>query len=235
MQTSPSDFNFPAARDFEFLTAKVEQLEKQNRRFKRGGMAVLLASVCLFAMGQARQNTALGAQSFVLRDASGSKRAELALESESPRSTPTPTLRFFDEKGNQTLFLSSTRLELAGQSDLGTNILLDDAKGVARANLGLLGDQSFALLNDAKGTPRVRVDLDHGQPKIDLQDADEIPRVGMAIIKDLPTIGLDDPQGFSAVLGSTSVVTAGSRDEHQTPAASLMLFGKDGNVLFSAP
>ena len=224
-----------SSSNFDFLAARVEQLERQNRRFKRGGLAVLLAGACLFAMGQARPAGALGAQSFVLRDASGGKRAELVLESESPRSSPSPTLRFFDDKGNQTLFLSSTRIELAGQSELGTNILLDDAKGVARADLGLFGDQSFVLLNDAKGTPRVRVDLDHGQPKVDLQDAQEIPRVGMAIVQNEPTIGLDDTNGFSAVLGSTSLVTAGTGQERLTPAASLILFGKDGNVLFAAP
>ena len=219
--------------DFHVLAARIERLEKQNRRLKRGGLAVLLAAASLIVMGQARPNTALGAQSFVLRDAGGGKRAELILESESPRSTPTPTLRFFDDKGNQTLFLSSTRLELAGQSDLGTNIILDDAKGVARADLGLSEDQSFVLLNDAKAVPRIRMELNHGDPKIALQDAQELPRLGLVIVNDEPSIGLEDPQGFSAVFGSTAFLGPGSG--RPTSAASLVLFGKNGDALWSAP
>ena len=184
-------------------------------------------------MGQARPNNSLGATSYTLRDSGGKKRAELLLDSESPGSTPTPTLRFFDEKGNQTLFLSSTRLELAGQSDLGTNIILDDAKGVSRADFGLAEDQSFVLLNDDKGTPRIRMELNHGLPKIALQDAAEVPRIGMVIVDDKPSIGLEDPEGYSAVLGSTSLLMPGTGKG--SPAASLILFGKDGNSLWSAP
>jgi hypothetical protein len=219
--------------DFDVLAARVERLEKQNRRLKRGGLAVLLAAASVIVMGQARPSTTLGAQSFILRDASGGKRAELVLDSESPRSTPTPTLRFFDDKGNQTLFLSSTRLELAGQSDLGTNIILDDAQGVARADVGLSEDQSFVLLNDAKSVPRIRLELNHGQPKIALQDAQEVPRLGLVMVNDEPSIGLEDPQGFSAVFGSTAFLGPGSG--RPTSAASLVIFGKDGSALWSAP
>jgi hypothetical protein len=215
------------------LASRVDRLEKQNRLLKQGGLAVLLLGACLMVMGQARPGTALGASSYTLRDSSGKKRAELLLDSESPGAKPTPTLRFFDDKGNQTLFLSSTRLELAGQSDLGTNIILDDAKGVARADLGLADEQSFVLLNDDKGAPRIRMELNHGLPKIALQDAGEIPRLGMAIIDDKPSIGLEDPEGYSAVLGSTSLLMPGTGKG--SPAASLILFGKDGNSLWAAP
>ena len=219
--------------DLDLLAARIERLEKQNRRLKRSVLAVLLGAASLVVMGQARPSTTLGAQSFVLRDATGGKRAELVLESESPRSIPTPTLRFFDEKGNQTLFLSSTRLELAGQSDLGTNIILDDAKGVARADLGLADDQSFVLLNDSKAVPRIRVELNHGQPKIALQNEKELPRLGLVIANDEPAVALDDAQGFSAVFGSTSLLGPGAGPA--TSAASLVLFGKDGSALWSAP
>ncbi len=225
MQTTTSEF--------DVLAARVEQLEKQNRRWKRGALGVFLLAASVIVMGQARPNTTVGGQSFVLRDASGGKRAELVLEAESPRATPSPTLRFFDDKGNQTLLLSSTRLELAGQSDMGTNIILDDAKGVARANFGLAQDQSFVLLNDAKGVPRIRMELNHDQPKIALQDARELPRLGLVLANDEPAVALDDAQGFSAVFGSTSLLGPGAG--RATSAASLVLFNKDGAALWSAP
>jgi hypothetical protein len=223
----------PKPSDFEQLASRVDALEKQNRWLKRGGAAVLLSLASLIVMGQARPATNIDAQSYTLRDAKGAKRAQLLLDSDSPQKSPDPTLRFFDEKGNQTVLLSPARLELSGQSDAGTNILLDDAKGTTRANLGLTGDQSFLLLNDSKGVPRVRVDLDHGQPDVALQNAQQVPVVGMGIIDGEPTIGLDDPEGNSAAIGSTPVVTNGK--PHRTSAASIMLFGKDGSLLWSAP
>lgn len=218
---------------FELLASRVEQLERQNRRLKRGGLAALVVASCIVLMGQARPNTAVDAQSFTLRDARGDKRAELVMDSDSPQSTPHATLRFFDEKGDEALTLSPTRLELAGKSPLGSNIILDDAQGVGRADVGILGEQSFVLLEDAKGHPRVRMDLDHEQPSIALQDAMEIPRVGLGLINGEPTVGLDDTNGTSAAIGATSVVTNGK--ERQTPAASIILFDKDGSILWSAP
>lgn len=225
METRPSDF--------ERLVARVEDLERQNRRLKRSGLAVLLTAVSLIVMGQARPVTDVAAHSYTLLDTKGAKRAELLMDSDSPQKSSDPTLRFFDEKGNQTLILSASRLELTGQSDAGTNVLLDDANGVTRANLGLIADQSFVLLNDSKGVTRVRVNLDRGQPAVALQNTRQIPLVGMDIVDGEPSIGLDDPEGNSAAIGSTKVVTNGL--EHRTSAASIMLFGKDGSLLWSAP
>lgn len=222
-----------SASDFELLATRVERLERQNRLLKRGWLAVLLAAGSLIVMGQARPNTGVDAQRYTLRDAQGAKRAELVLDSDSPQAKPDPTLRFFNDKGDQTLTLSATKMELAGQSEMGSNILLDDAKGVARADLGILGEQSFVLLNDSKGAPRIRVELDHDQPKIVLQDPQENPHLGLALINGEPVVGLDGTDGSSTAIGATDVVTNGR--QHQVSAASVILFGKDGSVLWSAP
>jgi hypothetical protein len=221
--------------DLDVLAARVETLEKQNRFFKRGGLALLCAAASLIVMGQARPNNSVEAQSYILRDASGAKRAELVLEAATPGATPSPTLRYLDEKGAETLTMSSTRLELAGQSESGSNILLDDSKGVVRADLGLDHDQPFVLLADAKGISRVRAFVDKNQPAIVLQDAKAIPRVGLGMDRDQPSITVNDSLGSSAVLGSISLVTTGTGQERQSPAASLYLFDKDGKVLWSAP
>lgn len=222
-----------SASDFELLAGRVDRLERQNRLLKRGGVAVLLAAGSLIVMGQARPNTGIDAQRYTLRDADGGKRAELVLDSDSPQAKPDPMLRFFDDKGNKTLILSATKMELAGQSEMGSNILLDDAKGVARADLGILGEQSFVLLNDSKGSPRIRVELDHDQPKIVLQDPQENPHLGLALINGEPVVGLDGTDGSSTAIGATDVVTNGQ--QRQVSAASIILFGKDGSVLWSAP
>jgi hypothetical protein len=65
--------------DLQSLVTRVDKLERQNRLFKRGGLALLLAAATLILMGQARPSDTLEAHGFVLRDSSGIKRAELAV------------------------------------------------------------------------------------------------------------------------------------------------------------
>ena len=50
-----------------------------------------------------------------------------------------------------------------------------------------------------------------------------------------PLIVVNDPEGFSAQLGSVDLVTPRTGEQHKTSAASLVLFGKDSKVLWSAP
>jgi hypothetical protein len=50
-----------------------------------------------------------------------------------------------------------------------------------------------------------------------------------------PRLELRDKQGFSAVLGNTSLVVPRTGKTENTSAASLVLFDKDGKVLSSAP
>jgi hypothetical protein len=82
--------------DLQSVTARIAKLEGQNRLLKRGGLTLLLLPLVLIVMGQARPSDALEAHSFVLRDSSGIKRAELAMAKEDA------VLRFFDAKGLQT-------------------------------------------------------------------------------------------------------------------------------------
>jgi hypothetical protein len=52
---------------------------------------------------------------------------------------------------------------------------------------------------------------------------------------DGPSLTLADSQGYSAVIGSSKLITTRTGEQHRTSAASLALFGKDGKVLWSAP
>ena len=51
----------------------------------------------------------------------------------------------------------------------------------------------------------------------------------------VPSIRILDNEGFEAVLGSTSTVETRTGRTNQTSAASLILFGKDRRVIWSAP
>jgi len=50
-----------------------------------------------------------------------------------------------------------------------------------------------------------------------------------------PSLALTDADGFSAAAGSTETVTTKTGEKQKRSAASVMLFGKDGKVLWSAP
>jgi hypothetical protein len=224
--------------ELKVVIARLEKVEKENRRMKRAGALGLLAAGCVLVMGQARPAArAVEAQSFILQDAGGVKRAELVLEAGAPGSQASPVLRFLDAKGGDTLSLSSTRLELAGKSDLGPDILLDDAKGTARVDLGLEHNAPFVILNDDKGV--VREDMgfsEHGDPIFAMNDDKAAPRVGLEVAGGHPSVRVMDGAGFpSAVLGSMSLVTTSTGAQRLTSAASLVLFSAEGNLLWSAP
>jgi hypothetical protein len=50
-----------------------------------------------------------------------------------------------------------------------------------------------------------------------------------------PSVRLIDKEGFQAALGTSPLVTMKTGETHQTSAASVVLFGKDKKVLWSAP
>jgi hypothetical protein len=50
-----------------------------------------------------------------------------------------------------------------------------------------------------------------------------------------PSIGMSDDAGFETDLGSAELVSPKTGEKHRTSAASLVLLGKDGKVLWSAP
>jgi hypothetical protein len=162
--------------DLQSLTDRIEKLEGQNRLLKRGGLTLLLLPLVLIVMGQARPSDTLEAHSFVLRDSSGIKRAELVMLNAHP------TLRFFDTHGR-------TRIALDGSSDspdFGSRIWMAGEDEKSRLSLGLVGKYPFVLVNDT--------------------------------------------EGFSSQLGNTPDLVG-----IRTGAASLIMSGKNGKVLWSAP
>jgi hypothetical protein len=222
--------------DLNVVLARLDKVEKENRKMKRAGLACLLTAACIVVMGQARPAaTTLQAQSYFLQDASGAKRAELLLESGAPGSEPSPVLRFLDGKGAETLSLSSTRLELAGKSDLGPDILLDDAKGMPRVDLGLEHNLPFIILNDEKGTVREDIGLERGDPAFVINDEKAQPRVGFGLSNGHPSVTVIDAEGYTSVMGITPLVTTSTGVQRLTTGASLVLFGSDGTLLWSAP
>jgi hypothetical protein len=52
---------------------------------------------------------------------------------------------------------------------------------------------------------------------------------------DGPLVSLRDEQGYQTTLGTTDLETPRTGEAHKTSAASLVMFNKDGKVIWSAP
>jgi len=217
------------------VIARLEKVEKENRRMKRVGLACLLVGASVAVMGQTRPPVRnIEAQSYVLQDASGTKRAELVLESGAPGEEPSPVLRFLDRKGSEALSLSPTRLELAGKSDLGPDIILDDAKGTPRVDLGLEHNLPFVLLNDDKGIIRVDMGLERGDPALVINDDKATPLVGFGLSQGKPSISVNGHDGYRTTIGSQPLIGV-TGATYWSSAATLVLYSSDGKVIWSAP
>jgi len=200
---------------------RVERLEKENRKLKRGVLAFLLLIASVGLMAQTRQTpptssqrqkgrapapapagpTAVEAQGFILKDSNGHVRAELGLTGS------TPSLKFKDENG-------SALVTLALNSDApgGPLLLLSDPQHHASVALSV---------------------LEHAGPQLSLTGERADIQVHMAVAPDGTTLELSDKDGFTTSIGNGVVPKNGQAK--QTSAASIVLYGKQRRVLWSVP
>lgn len=72
----------PQLPSLKELNGRLLKLEKQNRRFKQLGIAVMIVPTLLLIMGQAASKKTIEANEFILKDSSGKVRATLSLNEE---------------------------------------------------------------------------------------------------------------------------------------------------------
>lgn len=131
------------------LSRRVEQLEQQNRFFKRASVLVLLVTASLFFMGQKVRPTVIEGQKFILRDAQGQVRGGLAIDSRG-----IARLALADEEGK-------THVTLSVNEDGRSGLYITDATGLIRAGLASLPDGTPDLgLADAQGVVRIGMGFD---------------------------------------------------------------------------
>jgi len=206
----------------EQLTNRIAKLEAQNRRLKKAGIAVFVVVAAVISTGQAKTDRVVDANQFILRDASGTARASLKMEN-----NDSPTLRFYDPKGLITAELAGNdypALVLQGPQS-SPEVLLTSTKETSGVIVFDKGGREQANLSVSKGKARSHLSHMDGDAAITL-NVDE---------PDGPSLVVADDAGFSATLGKSEVVTTKTGRSEKTSAASLVLFGKDGKVLWSAP
>jgi hypothetical protein len=209
----------PEAPSMQVMLDRLEKLERQNRRLKQIGAAVLVTLSSLMLMAQTTSHKVLEAGSFVLIDQNGKHSAELSTAGGLPGLTIYGTGKgnVWIGAGNDGPFVS---LEALGGGMAGTLLTLKaNERG---AHVSLSGRSGSAWLELSKSGPHVSLEAasaDHGPSSRLYPDA----------------LVIEDEEGFHSVLGVSSTVRTRTGEKHQTSAAALTMFDKDGKVIWEAP
>ena len=205
------------------LLARIEKLERQNRRIKHAASicAIAVASIVvtgvLMAQTQTKKTTRpktpapvatpaapvvpekLEAESFILKDASGKERAELSMGGTGP------SFRLLDPSGT-----AMVTIGLNDGSPAGPLMLMSDPSH--HGNLAISVQQGAQL--SLKG--------------------DQNAMVHMSVTKDGTALELFDQDGNSTNIGNGVKVSKTGKAQ-DTSAASITLYNKDRKVLWSQP
>ena len=234
------------------LAARVECLERENRRLKRAGMAVLVGLSAVMLMGQAVPNTVtktVEAERFLLRDANGRTRAVLHTQADG-----SPHLEFHDAAGNtratlglagDAAHLSLTDAKGKGGTILRTqpngrpNVTLTDENGTRRAVLFLADDGAPSLaFSDKQRRSRVVLNLlGNGFASLSLSDGAGRLHAALDLERDgSPSLALyDEKQRTRAILGNTELEGGKGRGLEKRRTSSLLLFDENGTLIWHAP
>jgi len=147
---------------YEVIVRRIEGLERELRRWRRGAAVLGLVAVAVLTVGAAvPRGRVVEAQKFLLKDATGRVRAEIG-PTESDKEI---ALRFRDAVG-----LPRVTVGLQEETSL---LVLSDKTGRPRAGLVTLAQGAPAFtLYDTTGRPRVELGLAReGDPHAALLDA----------------------------------------------------------------
>jgi hypothetical protein len=238
--------------DENAVLARIEKLEASNRRLKLLATGPLLALCVLFVSGQARPNRKIEAQEFVLLDSNGSKIADLAASPD--RDGACLILRKQSDAGAAVLCNGkaigaslasegSGKLELVSDNRLsgkllgGAQVWLYSPSGINTLSLSgysPLSQGSEVSLTSDDASSGTSLEADNKGSFLTMIERQGGSAFVSATQKEAH-MGVTDSEGFSATVGSESLVTERTGEQRQRSAASMVLFGKDKKVLWSAP
>ena len=240
------------------IEERLENMDRELGRIKRrnrwlmGAILVLLGELVASGVFKTMMTPAqaqvagavkeIRANSFVLEDENGNGRAGLGVDKDGP------ALALYDENGKVRVLLSAFKdgpaislynengYERAALSVLksGPSIWLLDENGKRRVMLTAIEGSPDLALSDENGKPCAWLDVNKDGPCLSLIDKKDKIRAGLAVIKDSPELVLSDENGkIRFVAGKTAIeVPDGKTIEY--PESSLILFGPDGKVIWSA-
>lgn len=200
------------------LVARLEKLERDNRRLKRLGAAALVLAAALGLIAATRPvPDVIKAHEFDVVDNAGGSRIRMEVGPQQQGAHVT----LFDAAGKRREDLNVNDAGIAG-------ILLLDSRDYGAVTILHVP----AVLSDVVN----RNEITLARPGSEVG----FPPIGVAIgvsNSGAPAVTLSDPQGFSMDLGSTSTQTPTTGATQQTSAASIVMFGNDKqhHVIWQAP
>jgi hypothetical protein len=219
------------------IIERLEALEKENKRLKRMGTvviaAVILVAVSLMLMGQAAGNRTVEGKEFVLRDSNSNVRARLFMDGSEPKLSLLNTNRqdvadlYSEGDGAALKFENSVgdiRIETAGLPSISI--------GQENQAMKLFSD-GLRVGDDRSSQPSLAVVDQPDGSHLWMKHSDSVGRID--VTSDNVSLTVADKESFFATLGSAVVQTRRTGEKSQTFAASLMLFDKDGKVIWQAP
>jgi hypothetical protein len=235
--------------NWQALAARLEKLEKQNRRIKGIGIVLLVLAAALVLMGQTPGHRTVEANEFVLKDADGTVRGRWSVAALGPRfvlldATGKERVAFNMNPGGAGLTLSDAsgraRAHLVATVN-GPGLLLTDANGKDRLFLFADDTENSAGLGlqDEKGSQPVRLTVGPDRAHLILFAPGERPTDRLIYLEAGPGLGpqvmVKDKEGFYTSIGTTDLRSPRTGATGKTSAASVILFDKDNKVLWQAP
>ena len=200
------------------INQRLNRLERENCVLRTAGLVclVLVAVILLVGVAQPEEPKELKVRKLVVVDDDGKDRIVLS-----------------------THRLTGPLLSLYGKSE-GVSASLAVWDGLDKATLFLKsGEASAVMYSLAEGGTQLT--LDNGQNNyIWLSALDPMTSIlmrdtGRLAYMDSSTLRLQDTEGFVSSLGITSLKTTDTGETSETSAASLVMFHKDGTVIWRAP
>lgn len=137
-----------------------------------------------------------------------------------------PAMVLWDENGNR-------RVRLWASKD-GSRLSLFNEDSIFRIGLGATKDRSEMLQLDKNGKLRVQLWAPINGPILSLWDENGIPRAGLGMTKDGPGLTLFDKNGGVRFVAGNIKLESLEGKTTEYPESSLILFGPDGKVIWSA-
>jgi len=115
------------------------------------------------------------------------------------------------------------------------DFILEDAQGRERANLTVASAGPGLVLYGEDGKLRVGLSVWSDGPGLHLYNATGSEGIVMHMPSEGPEFYVYDANGFETDIGITGLISPTTGETRKTSAASIVLFGKDQKVLWSAP
>jgi hypothetical protein len=206
----------------DLLIRRIERLEQQNQRMKKIGIFALLLAVAVIVMGQTPKKIENGEnESITLRDKNGRNRINIDADG---------GIILTDKNGKTGILLSSKGIALMDENrqsriimETGKGISFYDSQGNPKSSFN---EESLIYFGD---------DCNLTLKRNDLWMLGKEGDVRVTLKKGNPLIAITDSRGFKTNIGVSELTTIKTGENHTTSASSVVLFDKEGDVIWKAP